>query len=53
MAKSKAMERLFNNLTIKSYDDREELLKQAKKEGFNCRQGTYAERPPDPLFQRG
>lgn len=41
MAKSKVMERLFNNLTIKSYDDREELLKQAKKEGFNSRQGTY------------
>ena len=41
MAKSKPMERLFNNLTIKSYDDREELLKQAKKEGFNSRQGTY------------
>ncbi len=41
MAQSKALKRLLQNIAIDKYDDREEVLEAAKKEGFNSRQGTY------------
>ena len=42
MAKSPSMQRMIDALKVEQYDDREEVLKVAKKEGFNSRQAVYA-----------
>lgn len=41
MAKSTSLQRLINASKIDIYDDREEVLKVAQKEGFNSRQAVY------------
>ncbi|MEX0299506.1 MAG: hypothetical protein AB3N28_10575, partial [Kordiimonas sp.] len=41
MAKSTSLQRLLTNTTIKSFEDREKVLDEAKREAFNSRLGTY------------